>query len=95
MNINHENEELRPYEEPSQDFCDNYRIGIFEFIQKKSKILFILFYFLEAILRDANYTRDQILDSLTSRNYDDIMAFYLLLGLRTIEVKQNYPFLFI
>jgi len=28
MNINYENDELKPYEEPSQDFCDNYRIGI-------------------------------------------------------------------
>jgi hypothetical protein len=27
MNINYENDELRPYEEPSQDFSDNYRIG--------------------------------------------------------------------
>ncbi|CAF4856839.1 unnamed protein product, partial [Rotaria magnacalcarata] len=55
-------EELRPFEEPSPDFTDNYRI--------------------EAILRETNYPREQILDSLTSRKYDDIMAFYLLLGLR-------------
>ncbi|CAF0849941.1 unnamed protein product [Adineta ricciae] len=65
MNINYENDDLKPYEEPSQDFSDNYRI--------------------ETMLRDSSYTREQILDSLTSRKYDDIMAFYLLLGLRTTE----------
>jgi len=27
MNVNYENDELKPYEEPSQDFNDNYRIG--------------------------------------------------------------------
>ena len=31
MNINYENEELRPYEEPTPDFNDNYRIGSFFF----------------------------------------------------------------
>ncbi|CAM4913064.1 unnamed protein product [Rotaria socialis] len=65
INVNFENEELRPFEEPSPDFSDNYRI--------------------EAILRETNYSREQTLDSLTSRKYDDIMAFYLLLGLRTNE----------
>jgi len=68
MNINYENDELKPYEEPSQDFNDNYRIDI--------------------IIRDSIYNREQILDSLTSRKYDDIMAFYLLLGIRTNEVKR-------
>ncbi|CAF0793378.1 unnamed protein product [Adineta steineri] len=66
MNIFYENDELKPFEEPSQDFSDNYRI--------------------EAILRDATYSREQILDSLSTRKYDDIMAHYLLLGLRSIEV---------
>ncbi|CAF2879593.1 unnamed protein product [Rotaria sp. Silwood2] len=65
INISYENDELKPYEEPSQDFNDNYRI--------------------ETILRDGSYTRDQIIDSLTSRKYDDMMAFYLLLGLRTTD----------
>jgi len=68
ININFENDELKPYEEPSQDFNDNYRI--------------------EAIIRDSTYTRDQILDSLTTRKYDDIMAFYLLLAMRTNEVNS-------
>lgn len=27
MNVNYENDELKPYEEPSQDFNDNQRIG--------------------------------------------------------------------
>ncbi|CAF0996778.1 unnamed protein product [Rotaria magnacalcarata] len=72
INVNFENEELRPFEEPSPDFTDNYRI--------------------EAILRETNYPREQILDSLTSRKYDDIMAFYLLLGLRTNETDlQENP----
>jgi MAP/microtubule affinity-regulating kinase len=31
MNVNYENDELKPYEEPSQDFNDNYRIGKFLF----------------------------------------------------------------
>ncbi|CAF4410655.1 unnamed protein product [Rotaria socialis] len=65
MNINYENDELKPYEEPSQDFNDNFRI--------------------EIIIRDGNYTREQVLDSLTSRKYDDVMAYYLLLGIRTNE----------
>ncbi|UJR30790.1 hypothetical protein I4U23_018309 [Adineta vaga] len=65
MNIYYENDDLKPYEEPMQDFNDNYRI--------------------ENMLRDGSYTREQILDSLTSRKYDDIMAFYLLLGLRNTE----------
>ena len=41
------------------------------------------------MLRDSSYAREQILDSLTSRKYDDIMAFYLLLGLRTTEVNES------
>jgi hypothetical protein len=45
-----------------------------------------LSFFLETILRDGSYGREQILDSLSSRKYDDIMAFYLLLGLRTTDV---------
>ncbi|CAF0793681.1 unnamed protein product [Rotaria sp. Silwood1] len=65
MNINYENDELKPYEEPNQDFNDNYRI--------------------EIITRDGTYTREQVLDSLTQRKYDDIMAYYLLLGIRTNE----------
>jgi MAP/microtubule affinity-regulating kinase len=81
MNINYENDELKPYEEPNQDFNDNSRVDI--------------------IIRDTNYKREQILDSLTSRKYDDIMAFYLLLGVRSNEVKislifslpfRNFPF---
>jgi MAP/microtubule affinity-regulating kinase len=68
ININFENDELKPYEEPSQDFNDNYRI--------------------EAIIRDSAHTREQILDSLTTRKYDDIMAFYLLLAMRTNEVNS-------
>lgn len=67
MNINYENDELKPYEEPSQDFSDNLRI--------------------ELILRDTTHKREQVLDSLTARKYDDIMAFYLLLGVRTNEVN--------
>lgn len=67
MNINYENDELKPFEEPNQDFSDNYRI--------------------EIITRDGAYTRDQVVESLTSRKYDDIMAHYLLLGLRTHEVN--------
>jgi len=46
-------------------------------------------FFLETILRDGTYARDQVLDSLVSRKYDDIMAFYLLLGLRTTEVIKS------
>jgi hypothetical protein len=64
MNINYENDELKPYEEPNQDFSDNQRI--------------------EIIMRDG-FSREQILDSLISRKYDDIMAFYLLLGVRSNE----------
>ena len=73
MNINYENEELKPYEEPSQDFSDNCRV--------------------ETIIRDSAYTREQIMDSLTSRKYDDIMAFYLLLGIRTDEVNTYFTFI--
>ena len=70
MNINYENDELKPYEEPNQDFNDNYRIDI--------------------IIHDSIYNREQIIDSLVSRKYDDIMAFYLLLGIRANEVKKRY-----
>lgn len=69
MNINYENDELKPFEEPSQDFTDNTRI--------------------ELILRDTTHKREQVLDSLTARKYDDIMAFYLLLGVRTNEVNLS------
>jgi MAP/microtubule affinity-regulating kinase len=65
MNINYENDELKPYEEPNPDFNDTLRI--------------------DTIIRDSAYTREQIIDSLTSRKYDDIMAFYLLLAMRTNE----------
>jgi len=73
MNINYENDELKPYEEPNQDFNDNSRVDI--------------------IIRDTNYKREQVLDSLTSRKYDDIMAFYLLLGVRSNEVTIELIFL--
>ncbi|CAF1066745.1 unnamed protein product [Adineta ricciae] len=65
ININYENDELKPYEEPSQDFNDSYRI--------------------EAMIRDSNFAREQVIESLTSRKYDDIMAYYLLLAVRTNE----------
>ena len=67
MNINYENDELKPYEEPKQDFNDNSRIDM--------------------IIRDGIFKREQVLDSLTARKYDDVMAFYLLLGVRTNEVN--------
>jgi MAP/microtubule affinity-regulating kinase len=70
MNINYENDDLKPYEEPNQDFSDISRI--------------------ETIIRDSAYNREQIIDSLTSRKYDDIMAFYLLLAIRTIEVNRYF-----
>jgi len=69
MNINYENDELKPYEEPILDLNDNYRI--------------------ETIIRDTNHTREQILDSLTSRKYDDIMAHYLLLAIRLTETDAS------
>ncbi|CAF0911570.1 unnamed protein product [Rotaria sordida] len=65
MNINYENDELKPYEEPNQDFNDNYRI--------------------EIIIRDGAYTHEQVTESLNSRKYDDIMAYYLLLAIRINE----------
>ena len=68
MNINYENDELKPYEEPNQDLNDSYRIDI--------------------IMRDSAYTWEQVRESLSTRKYDDIMAFYLLLGTRTNQVKQ-------
>jgi len=71
MNVNYENDELKPYDEPVQDFNDNYRI--------------------EMILRDGTYTREQILESLSTRKYDDILAHYLLLGLRTISEGDTTP----
>ncbi|CAF3903047.1 unnamed protein product [Didymodactylos carnosus] len=69
MNLSFENDELKPYEEPSQDFTDSHRIDI--------------------ITRDGNYNRDQVFDSLTMRKYDDVMAFYLLLGLRSSELEGS------
>jgi hypothetical protein len=50
------------------------------------------FIFVETILREGTYTREQILDALSSRKYEDIMAFYLLLGLRNIEVNINLSY---
>ena len=43
---------------------------------------------LETIIRDTSHTREEIVDSLSSRKYDDIMAYYLLLGIRTTEVRS-------
>lgn len=42
------------------------------------------------MLRDSSYSREQVLESLTSRKYDDVMAFYLLLGLRSAEVNIDF-----
>ena len=87
MNVNYENDELKPYEEPIQDFNDNQRIGRF---QLNIPRLIDEFAIVDTIVRDGTYAREQILDSLSSRKYDDIMAFYLLLGLRTTDVmKEN------
>ena len=72
MNINYENDELKPYEEPSQVLNDSYRI--------------------EIIMRDSAYSREQVHDSLSLRKYDDVMAYYLLLGIRTNEVDIFYPY---
>jgi hypothetical protein len=47
-----------------------------------------MFVIVDTIVRDSSYAREQILDSLTTRKYDDIMAYYLLLGIRTIEVND-------
>lgn len=33
MNVNYENDELKPYEEPTQDYNDNHRIGKFQWIK--------------------------------------------------------------
>lgn len=88
ININYENDDLRPYEEPSQDFSDNIRIGTDPFAVRRSFNSLFLFVHLETMIRDSTYVREQILDSLSSRKYDDIMAFYLLLGLRNIEVRR-------
>ncbi len=63
-------------------------IELVEFSLLKTKKR-VLRFILEIIVRDGGYAREQILDSLTSRKYDDIMAFYLLLGLRTTEVRQS------
>ncbi len=38
MNVNYENDELKPYEEPNQDFNDNYRIGIYNYLIKTKEI---------------------------------------------------------
>lgn len=34
MNINYENDDLRPYEEPTPDFSDKDRIGSFDFLRR-------------------------------------------------------------
>lgn len=86
MNINHENDELKPYDEPVQDFSDNYRIGTSA--RRNDACTGWCLFLLETMLREGTYTREQIIDSLTARKYDDITAFYLLLGLRTNEVSS-------
>ena len=86
MNINYENDGLKPYEEPNLDLNDNQRIGMLirTFCSGTKWVSLDL----ETIIRDTNHTREQILDSLTSRKYDDIMAHYLLLGIRQAEVNE-------
>lgn len=85
INVSYENDELKPYEEPTQDFTDNYRIGMYFYNEEN---FYFDLYFSESILRDGFYAREQVLESLTTRKYDDIMAFYLLLGLKQNEVNS-------
>jgi MAP/microtubule affinity-regulating kinase len=89
INVNYENDELRPYEEPSQDFSDNYRIGTKRRARRRLCFHWTLFSHLENMIRDSTYVREQIVESLSTRKYDDIMAFYLLLGLRKSEVRET------
>ena len=89
INVNYENDELRPFEEPSQDFSDNFRIGTKRSARRRLCPNRTFFSHLENIIRDSTYAREQIVDSLSTRKYDDIMAFYLLLGLRKSEVRET------
>ncbi|XP_026743527.1 MAP/microtubule affinity-regulating kinase 3-like isoform X4 [Trichoplusia ni] len=73
MNTGYEDDELRPYVEPQQDFKDHKRIG-----EDVIEALVCL-----------GYNRQEIEYSLAEAKYDDVFATYLLLGRKSTDPESD------
>ncbi|CAD5113819.1 DgyrCDS2983 [Dimorphilus gyrociliatus] len=91
MNTGYEEEELKPFIEPSPEFDDTVRIGneitedfqfrIFDLVALKADL------FITETMQQMGYSRAEIETSLKENKYDEITATYLLLGKRTSELE--------
>jgi MAP/microtubule affinity-regulating kinase len=90
MNISYEDDELKPFIEPEADFTDGSRVGMYhsyiQYIEIFMNLGIISVLLKEFLVREMKFSRDQIEDSLKNRKYDEIMATYMLLGIKNTEV---------
>ncbi|XP_041985890.1 serine/threonine-protein kinase MARK2-like isoform X7 [Aricia agestis] len=77
MNTGYEDDELRPYVEPSQDFKDHKRIAAGPHNAQVEALVCL------------GYNRQEIEYSLAEAKYDDVFATYLLLGRKSTDPESD------
>lgn len=108
MNLGYEEDELKPYVEPSLDFKEQKRIGMYSTVQTVNHICPVVLLgrwkywdgpdnvlVVSDALVSLGYNKQEIDDSLTQCKYDDVFATYLLLGRKTSDVSWEREVCFV
>ncbi|KPP71195.1 serine/threonine-protein kinase MARK2-like [Scleropages formosus] len=80
MNVGHEDDELKPYQEPQPDYKDPRRTGQRPGTGGDWK---------RELMIQMGYSQDEIQDSLVNQKYNEVMATYLLLDYRNSELGEG------
>lgn len=91
MNLGYDNQDLKPYSEPTPDFKDERRIGK-DFLKTDTVVWswagldivqnVIPTFLCSEIMLQMGFSREEIHEALSNNRYDEVMATYLLLDER-------------
>lgn len=105
MNLGYDNQDLKPYCEPTPDFKDERRIGKDFVIAYMYTVVWPLAglhlvqnviptFLCSEIMLQMGFSRDEIQEALSNNRYDEVMATYLLLDERRQKLTvSNISFL--